>query len=165
MLKTDKTSNNQLQFHSFLDTRVYHTLASLPCKNEFSEHFTRNTVYTFERASPFDQREEFEGRISVRRGFRWARDTARFIPWLDGGAWEPLRKAFEVIEARCSDDISQPVRCLSHLDSSQSASSKYERYDPESRVKTDFGNTCCAVKCIGDRTREHAPVCIQGVSL
>lgn len=33
------------------------------------------------------------------------------------------------------------------------ASSEYDRYDPESRVKTDFGNTSCLAECIGGGVR------------
>ena len=166
MLKIDQARNNQLQFHPFPDILAYITRSPLYlAKTSFRStlrvaQYIRSNVH-LRSISERNLKAEYQcGEVSGGQETR-----ARFIPWLDGEAWEPLRKAFEVIEARCSDDISQPVRCLSHLDSSQSASSKYERYDPESRVKTDFGNTCCAVKCIGDRTREHAPVCIQGVSL
>lgn len=60
----------------------------------------------------------------------------------------PLRKALEVIEAHCSDDISSPPRCRPIPRSPPSP--KYDRYDPESRVKSDFGSTLRAHSARGD---------------
>lgn len=64
---------------------------------------------------------------------------------LGKGRGELLRKALEVIEARCSDDISSPPRCR------RRPSSKLRRHRNtivtihESRVKSDFGSASARV--------------------
>ncbi|KAM0734731.1 hypothetical protein ACS0PU_011550 [Formica fusca] len=66
------------------------------------------------------------------RGEREAGDLCRAPAAKRGVGRRPLRKALEVIEARCSDDISSPPRCR-HPIPRPLLSPKYDRYDPESR--------------------------------
>lgn len=81
---------------------------------------------------------------------REAGDLCRAPAAKRGVGRRPLRKALEVIEARCSDDISSPPRCRRPI-LLRTPRPKYDRYYPESRESEErlraLPSRCCVVVC------------------